>query len=122
MPILGRVQAGALSLAVEDREGVVRVRSRHPAGSLFALRVRGESMLGAGILPGDLVIVRRQPDAGSGEIVVARVGEEATVKRLVRRAGRVELHPANPDFPVLMPDPRDLEILGRVIEVRREFH
>jgi len=118
VPILGRVQAGALSLATEDREGQVPVQARSPAG-LFALRVRGESMINAGILDRDLVIVRSQPTADSGEIVVALVDDEATIKRLRLRRGRVELHPENPAFEPIIPPPEQCFILGKVIEVRR---
>ena len=121
VPILGRVQAGAFQTAVEDVEGYVPVRGRHAPDELFALRVRGESMTGAGILPGDLVIVRKQPGAESGQVVVALVDDEATVKTFRRSGRRIELHPANPAFEVLRPDPRRLTILGRVIEVRRQL-
>jgi repressor LexA len=120
VPLLGRVQAGALDTAVEDLEGYVPVQTRR-AAELFGLRVRGESMSGAGILHGDVVIVRRQPVAKSGEIVVALIGDEATVKRLRMRGRRVELHPEHPDFDVIVPDPRELTLLGRVIEVRRSL-
>jgi len=119
VPLLGRVQAGALTAAAEDIEGHVPVRSRRPAGELFALRVRGASMSGAGILDGDVVIVRRQPAATSGDIVVALVGDEATVKRLRLRGGRAELHPENPAFPVIVPPAGELAVLGKVVEVRR---
>jgi repressor LexA len=118
VPILGRVQAGALSTAVEDLEGYVAVESRGSA-DLFALRVRGESMTGAGILPGDLVIVRRQKTAQSGEIIVALVEDEATVKRLRLRDRKIELHPENPAFEVIVPHRGGCTILGKVIEVRR---
>jgi repressor LexA len=120
VPLLGQVQAGDLQTAVESPEGHVPVQTRLPAGELFALVVRGRSMVGVGILPGDVVIVRRQPAAEDGEIVVALVGDEATVKRLRRRRGRVELHPANPRFkPILLDPDREVRLLGRVIEVRR---
>jgi repressor LexA len=123
IPLLGRVPAGALDVAVEDLEGYLPVQLERSteADELFGLRVQGESMTGEGILPGDVVIVRRQPSARSGEIVVALVGDEATVKRLRLRGRRVELHPANPSFPVLVPDLQELRILGRVIEVRRRL-
>jgi repressor LexA len=121
VPLLGRVPAGALDAAVEDPEGYLPIRSRCSAGELFALRVRGESMTGAGILPGDVVIVRRQRTAGSGEIVVALVGDEATVKRLRIRRKRVELHAENPDFEPIVPDPRELTLLGKVVEVHRRL-
>lgn len=121
VPLLGRVQAGALNAAVEDLEGYVPIQSRHSPDRLFSLRVRGESMRDAGILPHDLVIVRRQPTAESGEIVVALVGDEATVKRLRIRGRRLELHPDNPDFEPLVPHPSEVTLLGKVIEVRRRL-
>jgi len=119
VPILGRVQAGALSTAVQDLEGYIPVESTHVSQDLFALRVNGESMTGVGIYPGDLVVVRRQATASSGEIVVALVEDEATVKRLRIRKGRIELHPENPDFDVITPPRYQCMILGQVIEVRR---
>ena len=117
-PLLGRVQAGRPTTAAEDLEGYVPVPAGHSAGDLFALRVQGRSMIGAGILPGDVVIVRRQPTADSGTLVVALVDDEATVKRLHLRDGQVELHPENPDFAPILPD-REVTLLGKVIEVRR---
>ncbi len=119
VPLLGRVQAGALSDAIEAPEGYVPVRAQDAGKAHFALRVVGWSMVGAGILPGDLVIVRRQPTAHSGEIVVALVGDEATVKTLRLRGGQVVLEAQNPDFPPIFPDPESLRILGKVVEVRR---
>lgn len=119
VPLLGRVQAGEWMPAVEDLEGYLPVRSERSPDELFGLRVRGESMNGVGILSGDVVIVRRQATASSGEIVVALVGDEATVKRLRLRGRRVELHPENPDFDILVPDPAALTLLGKVVEVRR---
>jgi len=123
VPLLGRVQAGALTTAVEDREGYLPLL--RPRGSrkeeFFALRVEGQSMRDAGILPGDLVIVRQQDTARTGDIVVALVEDEATVKRLRLRRRKVELHPENPEFPVLTPDPTDVRILGKVVEVRRHL-
>lgn len=100
-----------------------RLQATQPAGSgqLFALRVHGESMTGAGILPGDIAIVRSQPTADSGDIVVALVGDEATVKTLRVRGGRIELHPENPDFEVIVPAPNECVVLGKVIEVRRHI-
>ncbi len=120
VPLVGRVAAGGLALAVEEAEGSVPVRPR-PGADLFALRVRGDSMVGAAILDGDIVIVRRQPTAESGEIVVALVGDEATVKRLRRVAGQVELHPENPRFSPIVVAPEAVQILGKVVEVRRHL-
>lgn len=120
VPLLGRVQAGALTTATENLEGYVAVRSRFRSEDLFALRVRGESMRDAAILDGDIVIVRRSATADHGDIVVALVEDEATVKRLYRQAGRIELHPENPAFDPIIPEhTAQFSLLGRVIEVRR---
>jgi repressor LexA len=119
VPLLGRVPAGPLALAIEDLEGHLPVQTRRAPDELFSLRVRGDSMKDAGILDGDLVIVRRQARADSGEIVVAMVGDEATVKRFRVKRGRIELHPANDAYPPIVPEPADVKILGKVVEVRR---
>jgi repressor LexA len=88
------------------------------AGTLFALRVRGDSMTGAGILDGDTVIVRQQPTAEDGEIVAALVGDdEATVKRLSRKGGRIRLLAENPAYEPLEPD--QASVLGKVVAVLR---
>jgi repressor LexA len=123
-PLLGHIQAGNLQAAIEEREGLVPVqRGTRRAGSeqLFALRVRGESMTGAGILPDDLVIVRSQSTASNGEIVVAMVGDEATVKTLHSRRGKIVLQPENDAFEPIVLDPDECQILGKVIEVRRNL-
>ena len=119
VPLLGRVPAGPLNIATEDLEGYLPIQGHRSGDDLFGLRVRGESMTEAGILPGDIVVVRRQPAADSGDIVVALIGGEATVKRLRIRRNRVELHPENPAFEPIIPDPSELALLGKVIEVRR---
>ena len=119
VPMLGRVQAGMLTTAVEEPDGYLPVHTRRPADELFALRAEGESMIEAGILPGDVVIVRRQSQANTGDIVVAVVGDEATIKRLYIRNRRLELHPENPAFDPIVPDPKSLFLLGKVIEIRR---
>ena len=122
VPILGRVQAGRLTEAVEAPEGYLAVAATGEEASFFALRVRGESMTGAGILPGDLVIVRQQDQAVDGAVVVALVDGEATVKRLRTRGGRLELVAANPEFASIVPTRRgEVRILGQVVEVRRRL-
>ena len=118
VPLLGRVPAGALDEAIEDPDGYLSVDAR-VSDDLFALRVRGESMTGAGILPGDLVVVRRQPTAKNGDIVVALVESDATVKTFKSRGRRVELCPENPAFDAIILDANEVTILGKVIEVRR---
>jgi len=121
VPLLGRVPAGPLATAVEDPEGYIAVQVKGHTRDLFALRVRGDSMIGAAILEGDIVVVRRQPSADSGDIVVALVGDEATVKRLRLRGGHVELCPENPAFHPMRLRPGEVRILGKVIEVRRHL-
>ena len=118
VPLLGRVPAGPLDLAVEDVESYLPSRSGS-SDELFALRVHGDSMRDVGIMDGDLVIVRRQPTASSGSIVVALIGDEATIKTLYIRNGRIELRPENPDYQPIVPDPAEVQILGKVVEVRR---
>ncbi len=123
IPLLGAVPAGAPLLAEENILGEVMVERRLVAsGRHFALRVRGESMRDAGICDGDVVIVRQQPIAQSGDIVVACLGgDEATVKRLSIREHQIELKPANPEFePIPIGPDDDLRILGKVVAVRRQ--
>ena len=122
IPLLGRVPAGGLAEAVEACDGWIDVAGRRPGDGLFALTVFGESMRDAGILDGDVVIVRRQETARSGELVVALVDDEATVKvlRRPRTAGSpVVLEPRNPDFEPIVVAANAVSILGKVLEVRR---
>ncbi len=121
VPVIGTVQAGRLSEAIENPDGWVFVESRHRPEELFALRVRGESMTGVGILPGDLVIVKKGAVQQKGAIVVALVENEATVKRLGLRRGKVILEAANPAFESIALDPSSVRLLGRVVEVRRQL-
>jgi repressor LexA len=124
IPVLGRIAAGAPVLATENVEEYLTVPVGFAkGGEHFALRVSGKSMTGAGILDGDVVVVRRQDSAADGDVVAALLpgpGEdEATVKRLRRRGGRVTLHPENPAFsPIQMTDGR---ILGKVVAVLRKL-
>jgi repressor LexA len=122
LPLVGRVAAGAPILAEQHVERQVAIDPSLFAGRAdYLLRVRGESMRDAGILDGDLVAVRRTPEARDGEMVVARLGDEATVKRLQRRGGRVRLLPANPDFAPIEVDPagEPLVLEGVVVGVLR---
>jgi repressor LexA len=121
VPLLGRVQAGPLSAAIEDPEGYLPIPSRMPEKDLFALKVRGDSMEGAAILQDDIVVVRRQASADSGDIVVALVEDEATVKRLWKKGRRIELRAENPRYSPIVPRSGELAVLGKVIEVRRYF-
>ena len=119
VPVVGDVAAGSPILAQECIEDYLTFDVGGREDEYFALRVRGESMLGAGILPGDLVVVHRQQTARSGEIVVALLGDEATVKTLSRRDGHVWLLPANPDYRPI--DGADCSILGKVSAVVRQY-
>jgi len=130
VPILGRIAAGLPLLAEENREGDLPVAaSALPGGGedVFALRVRGESMIEAHICDGDLVLVRRQDSAQPADIVVALLGdggeEEATVKRYLRDGDRVVLKPEHPTMPPIVVDPRErpVRVLGKVIGVLRGF-
>ena len=131
VPILGRVAAGQPLLATENREGELHIAAASLPGraeDLFALRVRGESMIEAHICDGDLVLVRRQDSASPNDIVVALVesesGEaEATVKRFSREGERVVLKPEHPTMAPIVIDPRrtPVTILGKVVGVLRGF-
>jgi repressor LexA len=123
IPILGRIAAGDPVAADENRDGVFDLARLERARPDFALRVSGESMRDAGILDGDLVLVRRDPSPRDGEIVVARIGEETTVKRFFREKRRVVLKPENPAFsPITVTETSpELQILGRVVGVIREI-
>ena len=117
VPIVGRVAAGQPILAEENIIGEVLVDSRAARhGRCFALEVQGDSMMDAGIDDGDLVVVRQQPLAESGDIVVALLGEEATVKRLYIRDETIELRPENTSHRPITVGPEDeLRILGKVV-------
>jgi len=121
VPLVGRVTAGSPALATENVEDYFPIPLEFVGpGEFFMLRVRGDSMIGAGILDGDHVIVRRQDTAEDGEIVVALVGdEEATVKRLYREKDHVRLQPENPHMePIISTDVR---ILGKVVGLVRRI-
>ena len=120
VPLLGVVTAGQPILAVEDIEGYVPYQGgRYPANELFALRVRGESMIEAGILSGDIIIVHRTPAAQNGEIVVALFEDEATVKTLSQKNGQTWLLPANPDYQPI--DGTHAQIIGKVVALLRRY-
>ena len=116
IPVVGVVTAGLPILAVENQEGTMAWEGDP---SCFALRVRGDSMINAGILSGDKVVVRPQQHADDGQIVVARIGDEATVKRLRRRNGEIWLLPENDNYEPI--DGTEAEIIGLVKAVYREY-
>lgn len=122
LPIMGKVQAGMPTLAVQDIESYLDLDHLVFSDDVtFALRVRGDSMIEAGIMEDDLVIVRQQSMAQTGETVVALVGEEATVKRLEKdREGRYILQPANPMYEPI-PVNENVSIIGKVVNVVRKM-
>ena len=115
IPLVGVVTAGQPILAVEHLEGYLPWED----DGCFALRVRGDSMIEAGILNGDKVVVRPQPTAEHGEIVVAMIEDEATVKRLYRKNGEIWLMPENPNYSPI--DGTNAQIIGKVRAVIREY-
>ena len=129
VPIVGRIRAGEPVLAQEQVEGHVVVDGdwigaspSAEASVHFALKVRGDSMINAGILEGDYVIVRQQPIAESGEIVVALLGDEATVKRFIKEGDQIRLQPEHPTMePIAVTSEKPLAILGKVVAVFRKI-
>ena len=119
IPVLGTVAAGSPILAEECIEDYLTIDCGGREEEYFALRVRGESMLNAGILPGDLVVVHRQQTAHHGEIVVALLEDEATVKRLSRKNGEIWLLPENDAYQPI--DGTHASVLGKVTAVVRQY-
>lgn len=115
LPLLGAVAAGVPTLADEQIEDYVET----PFAGDFVLRVKGDSMINASILDGDLVVVKQQETAKNGEIVVARIDDEATVKRFFREKGHVRLQPENDAFEPIISD--DVYVLGKVVGVLRKL-
>ena len=120
MPILGRVPAGGPLLAEENIEGSLDLSEEFSGQKTFALKVHGDSMIEAGICENDLVVVRAQDHAAVGEIVVALVDGESTVKRLAHRDGKLWLQPENPRYQPI-PVKGDTRVLGKVIGVIRSY-
>jgi len=119
IPVVGKVAAGEPLLAMQNIERTISlsgdlIKTEEP----FALRIKGDSMIGAGILEGDYVIVKQQPSAEQGDIVVALIDDEATVKRFYKADNHIELQPENPSMkPIIV---KDVTILGKVIGLFRE--
>lgn len=123
VPLVGDVAAGTDVIAQENVEELLPLPEEFTGdGQVFMLRVRGDSMIDAGILDGDYVVVRQQPEANKGETVVAGIpGEEATVKVYGRRGGKVVLTPANPRMEPLVYEPSEVTIYGKVVSVLRRL-
>ena len=119
VPVVGLVTAGQPILAVESIEDYVPVPMRGDPHDLFALHVRGESMVNAGILDGDLIIARKTSAARNGEIVVALIDDEATVKRFYKEDGQYRLQPENDTMDPIYTD--HVLILGKVVGLYRDY-
>ena len=120
IPVIGRVAAGTPILAEENvEENLFLPEELVGRGDVFILRVRGESMIQAGIMNDDYIVVHKQPDAHNGEIVVAMIDDEATVKRFYKENGHIRLQPENDAMePIIVPN---VTILGKVISLIRQF-
>jgi repressor LexA len=122
LPILGRVAAGAPMLAAQNVEGHLDLAGKLKGEGLFLLRVKGDSMTGAGIQDGDLVLAREQPSVADGEIAVVLIGEEATVKRVRLEKNAIRLEPANRKYqPRRYGKSEDVRIAGKVLMALREL-
>lgn len=120
VPVVGQVAAGAPILAAENIEATLPLPSSFAGEDSFILRVKGESMIDAGILDGDYVVIRQQRDASNGDIVVAMIDEEATVKRFFREGNRIRLQPENSTMePIYADGYLDFAILGKVVALFR---
>ena len=122
VPIVGTVRAGALQPAIEEIEGYFTIdRSRLPAEDAFFLRVKGDSMINAAILEGDLALVRPQLMAENRDIVVAMVEGEATLKRFYKERGRIRLQPENPNMEpiIIRAGEKEVTIIGKVVGIYR---
>ncbi len=124
IPIIGRVQAGEPVLAVENIEGYIHFdRNLVGSGDVFLLRVQGDSMIDAHIQDGDFALVKPQPNAENGEIVVVLVEDEATIKRIFQNRDLIRLEPANPKMePIIVKkDEKKVTLVGKVIGIFRKF-
>jgi repressor LexA len=120
VPILGSIAAGAPILAQEHIEDTFALPADVVGDDqMFMLRVRGDSMINAGIFDGDLVAIRQQPDARNGEIIAALLEDEATVKRFYREGDHVRLQAENPNYAPIIT--QDVKVLGRVVMSIRQF-
>jgi repressor LexA len=121
VPILGKVPAGKPLFSEENIEGLLTVPDDLGSGKLFALQVKGDSMIGAGILDGDKVIVKQQGTAENGEIVCAVINGEATLKRFFKKDGVITLKAENEKYAPIIVSEGEFRIVGRVVGLLRKF-
>jgi repressor LexA len=121
VPVLGRVPAGKPFLSEENIEGVITIPDDIGSGERFALQVKGDSMIGAGIMDGDRVIVKQQATAENGEIVCALIEGEATLKRFFKKGGVITLRAENEKYPPIKVSEGEFRIVGRIVGLLRKF-
>lgn len=122
VPIVGVVRAGVPSLAVEDIEGYYPMEKMQLRGGTFFLRVKGDSMINDAIMDGDFALIRPQETADNGDIVVALINGEATLKRFHRERDHIRLQPRNPNMePIIIPAGEDVIIIGKAIKIVRDI-
>jgi repressor LexA len=121
VPILGGVPAGKPLLSEENIEGLLSIPDDMGSGKMFALQVKGDSMIGAGILDGDRVIVKQQGTAENGEIVCALINGEATLKRFFKKAGVITLKAENEKYAPITVSSGEFRIVGRIVGLLRKF-
>lgn len=123
LPLVGTIAAGTPITADQDVEGMIPVPSemvKNVEGA-FLLRVKGDSMVGDGIMPRDLVVIRPQKTFHGNDVMAVRVGEEATVKRIHKTKNGVQLLSSNPDYSPIEVDPSDTEVIGKVVGLFRDY-
>ncbi|ABK99511.1 transcriptional repressor LexA [Pelobacter propionicus] len=121
IPIVGTVQAGIPTLAVESIEGYYPMEKMQLRGGTFFLRVKGDSMINDAIMDGDLALIRPQETAENGDIVVALIEDEATLKRFYREGDFIRLEPSNTNFAVIVISAKDVTIIGKAIKIVRDI-
>ena len=123
VPLIGSVAAGSPITAIENVDGYVTLdRSIFKGDGLFALRVKGDSMIGMGILNGDIVVVRKKSDARHGEVVVVIIDGDATLKRFIKENGEVKLRAENPAYDDIVLDPgSSIQVAGKLVGVIRKY-
>ena len=121
VPVLGRVPAGKPFLSEENIEGLLTIPSDMGSGKLYALRVKGDSMTGAGILDGDRLIVKQQGTAENGEIICALIEGEATLKRFYKKGGVITLKAENDKYAPIMLSQGEFRIVGKIVGLLRKF-
>lgn len=122
LPIVGQVRAGLPALALKEIEGYYPLEQLQLRGGTFFLRVKGDSMINDAIVEGDLALIRPQKTAQNGDIVVAMVDGEATLKRFYRERDHIRLQPRNPNMaPIIIPAGEEVRIIGKVIKIVRDI-